>query len=553
MNINQNIIKYLLKNPAESERDILSAKRKFCKLYDIAGAPTNAELLAEYNKQKINNPALHQLLRKRRVRTLSGIAPIAVLTKPYPCPGKCAYCPNEKAMPKSYLANEPAVMRAILCKFDPYKQVQLRLRALANNGHETDKLELIVMGGTWSYLPESYQIWYLKECFRAANDSPKNIKRRDAIYRVSKDKRDAINGISTQLKKEQKRNEAAQNRIIGLTLETRPDFIDEKELWKMRQYGCTRIEIGVQHLDNRILKLNQRGHDVATTINATKLMRQFGFKITYHMMLNLPGSTPAKDFKMMRDIFENPNYRPDQIKIYPTVVSKNSLLYRWYKQGKWKSYTTKQLVNLLIKIKSITPPWVRILRVIRDIPKESIIAGNKITNMRQIIKSEMEKKKIECQCTRCREVGRQEQFPISNFQFPKKLQITNYKIAKRKYRVSKGTEYFLSFESPDKKILYAFCRLFLPKLTMKQCNNKTIPPYNTALIRELHTYGQLAPIGQIGNIQHLGLGKKLLAQAESIAQKQNYDKLSIISGIGVRNYYRQLGYRLENTYMVKKI
>src|SRR3989338_7916436 len=494
MDISTQIIKYLQKNHPRTERDILSAKRKFCKLSNIAGAPTNAELLAEYNKQKINNPELHQLLRKRKVRTLSGIAPIAVLTKPYPCPGKCAYCPNEKEMPKSYLANEPAVMRAILCKFDPYKQVQLRLRALANNGHETDKLELIVMGGTWSYLPESYQTWYLKECFRAANNFC-NYKTPPLLTKGR--------GPGEGLVKEQKRNESAKNRIIGLTLETRPDFIDEKELWKMRQYGCTRIEIGVQHLDNRILKLNQRGHDVAATINATKLMRQFGFKITYHMMLNLPGSTPAKDFKMMKDIFENPNYRPDQIKIYPTVVAKKSLLYKWYKQDKWKNYTTKQLVNLLIKIKSITPAWVRIIRVIRDIPKESIIAGNKITNMRQIIKSEMEKKKIKCQCTRCREVGRQ--LKTNN----KQLTTNNLRLTTRKYKVSNGTEYFLSFESPDKKVLYAFCRLFLPKLTMKQCNNETIQPHNTALIRELHTYGQLAPIGQIGNVQHIGLGKKL--------------------------------------------
>ncbi len=524
----------------------MAAKRKFCKLTDQAAAPTNAELLAEYKKLKLNRPQLLNLLRKRQVRTLSGVAPIAVLTQPYPCPGKCAYCPNEPAMPKSYLSNEPAVMRAILNKFNPYAQVQMRLRALTNNGHATDKLEVIVMGGTWSYLPENYRYWFIKECFRAANDFPKNNK---AL------KRRSIKTLKKELSKEQQKNERAKNRIVGLTLETRPDYINEQELWQMRQLGCTRIEIGVQHIDNKILALNQRGHDVAATIRATRLMRRFGFKITYHLMLNLPGSTPAKDFKMFQNIYNDPRFQPDQVKIYPTVVAKGALIYKWYKQGKWRPYSTQQLINLIIKIKSITPPWVRIIRIIRDIPEESILAGNKITNLRQIIKNKMEQQNLSCQCIRCREIGHAHK-DIKTLKHKNNLP-KSIRLIIRQYKVNDGTEYFLSFESPDKKILYAFCRLYLPKLSppfqggvAEQSEDGVV---KTALIRELHTYGQMIPVGQSGHIQHTGLGKQLLAQAEKIARQKKYTYLKIIAGIGVRQYYRKLGYRLFHTYMAKQL
>ncbi len=533
MNTAQQIIKYLIQHPPRSEADILFAKRKFCKSNQQINAPSNAELLTTYKKFKLNQPNLINLLRKRQIRTLSGVAPIAVLTKPFPCPGNCAYCPQEKNMPTSYLSNEPAVMRAILNKFNPYNQVHMRLQALQNNGHSTDKLELIVMGGTWSYLPKNYQTWYIKECFRAANDFPKKIKK----YQTQ-----SLKKLNQELKQEQKRNERAINKIIGLTLETRPDYINEQELWRMRQLGCTRIEIGVQHIDNKILKLNRRGHTTEQTIQAIKLMRQFGFKITCHFMPNLPGSTPAKDFKMMQTIFTSPNYQPDQIKLYPTVVAKGALIYKWYQQGKWQSYSTKQLINLLIKIKSITPPWVRIIRVIRDIPEESIIAGNKITNLRQNVQQKMREHNLYCNCIRCREVGRHKNL-LSRNKTPKFIT--------RQYKVNGGMEYFLSFESKDKKILYAFCRLFLP-------NKKSLPTNNYqlttgAIIRELHTYGQLTPVGQAGKIQHRGLGKQLLAQAKKIVQQKKYTHLKIISGIGVRPYYRKLGYRLKDTYMVKQI
>ncbi|NMC51948.1 tRNA uridine(34) 5-carboxymethylaminomethyl modification radical SAM/GNAT enzyme Elp3 [Candidatus Kuenenbacteria bacterium] len=540
MSISSELIKYLQKNPPQAEEELSVAKRLFAKKFKMAEPPTNSELLLELKKTHEPHSHLLKFLRKRKVRTLSGIAAVTVLAKPHPCPGTCAYCPHQKKMPVSYLKNEPAVMRAVLCKFDPYKQVQMRLRALQNNGHATDKLELIVLGGTWSYYPKKYQFWFIKECFRAANDFPKNKKANKALNTQL---------LQKQLLHEQKKNESATNRIIGLTLETRPDYINEKELQTMRLLGCTRVEIGVQHLDDQILKLNKRGHLVAQTIKATALLRQFGFKITYHLMLNLPGSTPAKDLTMFKRIYSDPHFQPDQIKIYPCVVARNSLLYQWWQKGKWHAYSDKALTNLIIKIKTITPPWVRLIRIIRDIPEESIIAGNKITNLRQEIKFSMTKQNLTCQCIRCREAGHQNQFPISNFQFPNKSKVLNPKLFIRTYPVSNGTEYFLSYESPDQKILYAFCRLFLP--TYLPTN---LPPYQpTALLRELHTYGEMVPLNQKGAVQHTGLGKKLLTQAEKITHQNHYQKLSIISGIGVRGYYKKLGYKLENTYMVKSL
>ncbi len=546
MSISSELIKYLLKNPPLPGDDLSVIKRKFAKQFNLAEPPTNSELLLTYRAQKKICPPLEKALRKRKVRTLSGIAAVTVLTKPHPCPGTCAYCPHQDKMPVSYLQNEPAVMRAVLCKFNPYEQVQMRLRALQNNGHATDKLELIVLGGTWSYYPRVYQLWFIQECFRAANDFPRSRSRSPLLTRRGA-------GGEVALLHEQTKNESAANRIIGLTLETRPDYITEKELQTMRTLGCTRIEIGVQHIDDQILKLNKRGHLIDQTIRATALLRQFGFKITYHLMLNLPGSTPAKDLAMFKTIYSDPRFQPDQLKIYPCVVAEGSLLYKWWQKGHWRAYSDKTLTNLIIKIKTITPPTVRLIRIIRDIPEESIIAGNKITNLRQEIKFIMDKKGLVCHCIRCREAGHQNKFPISNFQFPNKSKISNPKLFIRTYSVSSGTEYFISFESPDQKILYAFCRLFLPNKNLPITSYKLLVTSYFALIRELHTYGEMTPFSQKGKVQHLGLGKKLLTQAEKIAQQKHYQKLSVISGVGVRGYYRKLGYHLDNTYMVKTL
>lgn len=507
----------------------------------------NSDVLKEYfllikkNKiskdwQKKHGDFFVSLLKKRAVRTLSGVAPVAVLTKPYPCPGECAYCPKKPDVPVSYLPNEPAVMRAIRLKYNPYLQTVFRLRALENNGHQPNKIELIVIGGTWSYLPEKYKYWYILNCFKAANDYQKikkeiNIEKSEKQVQPKKilkylySNKLRLEEIKDLLKTEQKKNEKAKYNIIGLTLETRPDYLDDKELWQMRELGCTRVEIGVQAIDDKILKLNKRGHDVKTIAEATKKLKQFGFKVTYHFMPALPGSNPKKDIKMFKELYSDERFQPDQIKFYPTTVVKDSLLYNWWKEGKYKPYTDKELEQVIIESKKAVPIYTRIIRLIRDIPGESIEAGNKITNLRQVMKD----KGVVCNCIRCREAKN------------KIIDKNDLNLNILKYKSSSGDEYFISFDSRDKKTLYAFCRLRIDE-------NSNISP---AIIRELHVYGQLVPMGNDKKIQHSGLGKRLVAEAEKIAKKNKAKELAIISGVGVRGYYRKLGYKLKDTYMVK--
>lgn len=523
MNTTTQIIKKLIKKVPSTQQELNNNLRKITGTFKIPPVP-KINLLKAYHKLVKNktikpNPQLEKLLKKREIRTLSGVAPIAVLTKPYKCPGQCVFCPSESEMPKSYLSNEPAVMRAILNNFDPYKQVKMRLTALEKTGHLTDKCELIVMGGTWTYLPKQYQTWFIKRCFDAFNQK-----------------------TAQNLTQAQKWNEKAKFRVVGLTLETRPDYINIAEIKRMRELGCTRVEIGVQSLDDKILKKTRRGHTVDQTIKATKLLKDAGFKISYHMMPNLPGSTPAKDLKIFKDLFSNPDYQPDMIKIYPCVVTENSKLFKWYKTGKYKPYTDQQMMDLMIKIKNIIPPYVRITRLIRDIPSESILAGNKISNLRQLIHEKMQARGEFCQCIRCRE-ARNKEFQISNIKFQVK-----------KYQASDGTEYFLSYESKDKKTLFAFLRLRISNNPNSELIKELPDLDNAGIIRELHTYGTLIPLlGKLKDVQHAGLGKKLIKQAEKIAQQNKINKIAVISGIGVRQYYQKLGYELENTYMVKNL
>lgn len=546
------LIKYW-HNRVKTRDDLAEAKREISKKYKISSL-LNSQILEVYRDLKKKNQLPRGfdknlwdgLLRKRSIRTLSGIAPVAVLTKPYPCPGNCAYCPNEPNMPVSYLPNEPAVMRAVKCNFDPYKQTVLRLNSLENNGHEPNKIEIIVIGGTWSYLPDKYQYWYILNCFRAANDFTKLRKNEsigsylesdgDSKLQILKSvirkvvspypKSMSLVDLKTALAKEQKKNETAQYKIIGLTLETRPDYINEKELRQMRELGCTRVEIGVQAPDDDILKLNNRGHNVAEIARATKELRDFGFKITYHIMPALPGSTPKRDLEMYKMLFTDARFQPDQIKFYPTVVTQGSLLYRWWKAGKYKPYTDEELQELIVDCKNFTPKYVRIIRLIRDIPGESILAGNKITNLRQI----MQQRGVKCDCIRCRESK-------------ETAYVKDFKINVEQYAAGGGVEYFISADSSDDKTLYGFCRLRISEHSL-------IAP---AMIRELHVYGQLMPVGGGKKTQHRGLGKILLAEAERIAKELGAKKMAIISGVGVRDYYRKTNYKLKDSYMVKNL
>jgi len=486
----------------------IEATGKSGKLFKNSELITALENLVKKGEIK-EQPTLRNLLKKARIRTLSGVSPVAVLTKEMGCPGKCVYCPTEARMPKSYLSNEPAVMRAIRAKFDPYQQVVDRLTALQNCGHPIEKIELIVMGGTFSSHPKRYQTWYIRRCFQALNEFGTKKK-----------------STKTDLVSLQRANEKAACRCVGLTLETRPDWIDAAEVANFLRLGCTRVELGVQSLSDEVLKLTQRGHGIDATKKAIRLLKNAGFKIGLHMMPNLPGSTPAKDFKMFEELFESGEYAPDQLKIYPCVVCEHSELEEWWRSGKFKPYSDKVLTNLLVKIKNIVPKWVRLSRVIRDIPAESILAGSKITNLRQVLQASG----VQCSCIRCREI-RDGQVDW------KKVKLTEIR-----YSANGGEEVFLSFEEESSEKLVSLLRL------------RFVENSDTAFVREVHSYGSELGVGESGGSgQHRGYGKKLLLTAEKLAKAAGYKKLAVISGVGVRDYYRNQDYRLDGPYMTKQL
>jgi len=485
--------------------------------------PVKTKLLAAYKSlvaagELTANLELEKMLITRAVRTLSGVSVITVLTKPFACPGRCVYCPTEAGMPKSYLSNEPAAQRALSLQFDPVVMVQRRVDALQANGHIVDKIELIVLGGTWSVYPKVYQDWFITRCFYAANTYGQ--KRRRTVG---------------SLAQEQHQNEQARYRVIGLTLETRPDRITTVEVKQLRRLGCTRVQLGIQHTNDSILKLVRRGDTLASAITATRLLKEAGFKVDHHYMPDLPGSTPACDLAMFQYVFTSPDLQPDQIKIYPCIVNPLAELHQWWRKGKYKPYAEKKLFELLLKVKQLVPPYVRINRLVRDIPPESIAAGNSVTNLRQYLRDELGRQGKKCQCLNCREVRDQ--------QGQETPQLTE-----QQYRASAGDECFLSFEDSTNRV-HAFLRL-----RFNDHPEKSLFPElkGAALVREVHVYGQMIPVDAVGSgKQHRGLGSKLLARAEELARQRGLKKIAVISGIGARGYYRQLRYRLAGTYMVK--
>jgi elongator complex protein 3 len=515
-----------------SEKKLGRIKRAAAKEYSVP-CPTNIELLRAYRQmveegKLASDERLEKALVTKEVRTESGVAVVAVLTKPYPCPGKCAYCPDEQDMPKSYLSNEPAVMRAVLTKFHPYRQMKARLESLETTGHKTGKIELIVMGGTFSFFPKRYQKWFITESLRAANE----FGRAEGVYK------------GLDLYTQQKKNEQASRRIVGITLETRPDYIDEEEVRHMRELGATRVELGVQSIYDDVLKLNRRGHGTAESLRATRLLKEAGFKVNFHMMPELPGSTAARDTAMFEELFTNDDYQPDMLKIYPCVVVKGTLLYRWLRTGKYVPYTDAVRLDMLAAIKQALPYYVRVTRLIRDIPSSSIIAGNKITNLRQELAKKAAREGWHCRCIRCREI-----------RSGKRVAENELQLFRQDYAASGGTEVFLSFEDKERRHLYSLLRLRINADEVSK--NHFIPELRgAALVREVHTYGKLVPVEtrDANSTQHLGLGRRLLLEAERIAGEEfGAKKIAVISGIGVRGYYRRVGYKLDGTYMTKKI
>ncbi|KXK25872.1 MAG: coproporphyrinogen III oxidase [candidate division WS6 bacterium OLB20] len=516
------------------------------------------------------NPLVLERIRMKPTRTVSGVAPVTVLTKPFPCPGKCIFCPNDVRMPKSYLADEPGAQRAERNMFDPYLQVFNRLRAFMNTGHSTDKVELIVLGGTWSFYPEEYQIWFIKRCFDALNDfgvrdrrdevkSVNMFEEANRIPRKTADGRtrsynEIVHAVSrgatrdlltaselsswSELEEAQVANESASSRCVGLVIETRPDYIDEHEVIKIRRLGATKVQIGIQSLNDRVMELNRRGHGAKETAAAIHLLRRAGFKIHAHWMPNLYGSTPDSDIDDYKKLWQ-PEFSPDELKIYPTSVIANTVLHEKYKQGEYSPYTYEELLQVLTGTMPLTPRYCRLTRVVRDIPSTDIVAGNKRTNFRQIAEEELNKMGSPCQCIRCREIrGRK----IS----PEDLQEERIE-----YKTSAGTEHFLSWKTRSDDRIVGFLRLLLP-----DDGDHFIPELaGNAVIREVHVYGQVVALGerQEGRTQHLGIGSRLIRTAEDIARSGGFSAISVISAIGTRKYYYRLGFRLHSLYMHKPL
>lgn len=581
MNKLENVILEIITEKPSSKADFDNIRRLVCGKLKM-DQPSNRDLLLAYQnllkkKRVKGDKQLELYLRKAQIRTLSGVAIVTSLTKPFPCPGNCIYCPSEAKMPKSYLASEPAAARALGLVFDPYEQMKHRIMMLEQSSHPTDKIEYIIKGGSWNAYPLKYQYHFIIESFRATNGFARKQENNKAKKQESKKTIKQYNNLTIEqlqraLAIEQRKNETSKHRIVGLTLETRPDLVTPESIYHMRQIGCTRIELGLQAPDDKILKLVQRGHTVQQFRDAMLLLRQASFKVDLHFMPDLPGTTPKHDVEMYKQIFSDPGLKPDMIKIYPCTVIKSSGLYQWHKMGKYKPYSEKKLFEALIQMKLATPRYCRISRLIRDIPANEISGGNIITNLRENLKKEMLKRGLKCQCLRCREIGHsQNQEPRTKNSEPK--------LFVDKYKTTGGDEYFLSFEDKKRQVVFAFLRLRLPCVIASDHRESGNPPViqmnngitssadanhlsrnDTAFIRELHTYGQLISIKQKINktknqndVQHTGFGKKLVTEAEKIAKKNKYKKIAVISGVGVRGYYRKLRYRLEKTYMTKLI
>lgn len=463
------------------------------------------------------DPGLLEKLRMKPVRTLSGVTTVTVLTKPYPCPGKCIFCPTDARMPKSYLPDEPGAMRALHHEFDPYEQTFARVEALEAIGHPTDKIELLILGGTWSAYQRDYQRWFLKRCLEALNGE-----------------------LCATLEQAQDLNQRARHRNVGLVIETRPDHIDAGEIANLRALGVTKIQMGIQSLDDRILDLNHRGHTVAQARQAMRWMRSAGFKIVLHWMPNLLGATLETDRDDFLRLWDDVDMRPDEIKIYPCQLLKNAELYEYWQRGEYQPYTTEELLELIVDIKPVIPEYCRVNRIIRDIPSTNVVEGNKRTSLRQDVQIELTKRGEHCRCIRCREV-RKERFD------PDQLALEDLEY------VTGGTrEHFLSFVTPDDRIA-AFLRLSLPGA---EAPDNGLPELDgAAVVREVHVYGQSLEVGAESTqaAQHSGLGTSLMDKAEQVALEAGFTRLAVIAALGTRGYYQKLGYALDGTYMLKSL
>lgn len=533
---------------------------------------------------------LSKFLLTKPTRTLSGVAPVTILTKPFPCPGQCIFCPNDIRMPKSYLSNEPGAQRAERNWFDPYLQTYERLESLRANGHDVSKVEIIILGGTWSFYPEEYQLWFIAQVFKALNGFGQTDPRLEILHRYQhankklKDQKkiarsndpkqndlqfkqyylkgdnlhqkynhvvsalytapEKLAGVDAwqtatwgELEMEQRKNETAKCRCVGLVVETRPDNISPEEVIRVRRLGATKVQIGFQSLNDEVLAKNHRGHDVAATKRAVGLLRQAGFKIHAHWMPNLCGSSPELDYQDYLKMFADDDIKPDELKIYPCSLIETAELMAYFEQGLWQPYSEQELLELLVKCFVATPEYCRLTRVVRDIGSSDIVVGNKKTNFRQLVELEIAKRKLPVKEIRAREIrGR-------------KFDHAKVKIKQTEYSTSVSTEIFIQavVDVDAEEKLLGFLRLSLPKVA-----NYIAELADSAIIREVHVYGQVEAVGTKSQQkpQHLGLGKKMITLAQKLAKDKSFTKLAVISAVGTREYYRKLGFDLGGLYQL---
>ena len=494
------------------------------------------ELVYAFKKLELRSKKVEERIRLKPTRTNSGVATVTVLTKPFPCPGRCIFCPNDSQMPKSYISSEPGAQRALTNHFDPYAQVYNRLIALKNIGHNIEKVELLVLGGSWSAYTQDYQLWFVTQCYKAMNSvSP------DSTEYISP-KEDSESEVSFfNLEKEHLLNETAYCRNVGLVLETRPDLITKEEVIHLRKLGATKIQIGIQSLNDRILKANNIGRKVRDVRRAIKLLRLGGFKIHGHWMPNLYKATVDSDIADYKKLWRA-SFSLDELKIYPTSIVPNTYLYNLYKKKMYEPYTEEELLEVLVSVMPTTPRYCRLSRIIRDIPSEEIVAGNKKTNLRQIAEKEIEERGLKLQDIRSREIQ------DSN------VVMKDLDMEIIGYNSSIGKEVFISFKTKKSDKICGFLRLCLPNMFYKRFNYIE-ELRDSSIIREVHVYGKVMSLAQdsTGQSQHLGLGKKLIEKAEEISTENKFKNISVISAIGTREYYKARGFKKGELYMRKEI
>jgi elongator complex protein 3 len=522
----RDIIQQLMEIPCPTKRDVDHVKVKAAGKHGLGKVPSNSEIIKHLTPEECAK--LLPILRRKVVRTISGVTVVAVMTKPSPCPKDepCAYCPGgpTNGVPQSYTGHEPAALRGAQNDYNPYAQVRTRIEQLGAIGHKVDKVELIVMGGTFPSTPPEYQETFVKQCLDAITEQK-----------------------SASLDEAKKLAETSRIRNVGITVETRPDWAKEEHVDRMLSMGVTRVEVGVQNVYDDIYVGVNRGHRVEDVVEATRIMKDAGLKVVYHLMPGLPRSSFERDLNGFREVFTNPQFKPDMIKLYPCLVIKGTKVYDWWRKGDYRPYTTDEAAQLIAELKKFVPPWVRIMRVQRDIPAKLIEAGVKLSNLRQIALEKLGAEGLRCRCIRCREVGhrwlRDKVKPD-----PDKIKIQTIK-----EEASGGTELFVSAEDPVNDVLVGFVRLRIPSA---MASRPEIASENAALVRELRVYGPLVPVGRhlSGAWQHKGYGGVLLSEAERAA-KEDYgrSKIVVTSALGTKQYYKRLGYGYDGPYVSKQL